>query len=85
MNLTLNYQEPSQKKSLTPVCFFYKERDVFENKLYTVRLALMAKHKRSERRRELARRQRRRRKRLKLRAKGLLPPAEETKKEAGRD
>jgi hypothetical protein len=42
----------------------------------------MAKHKRIERKRELERRQRRRKKRLKLRAKGLLPPAEEPKKEA---
>ena len=35
----------------------------------------MARHKKIERRRELDRRRRRRRKRLKLRAKGLLPPA----------
>ncbi|MGD8370072.1 MAG: hypothetical protein PVG64_00590 [Syntrophobacterales bacterium] len=40
----------------------------------------MARHKKIERRRELERRQRRRKKRLKLRAKGLLPPAEEPKK-----
>ncbi|SMC18017.1 hypothetical protein SAMN02746041_00445 [Desulfacinum hydrothermale DSM 13146] len=36
----------------------------------------MARHKRIERRRELDRRRHRRKKRAKLRAKGLLPPAE---------
>ena len=39
----------------------------------------MAKHKKIERKRELDRRRRRRKKRLKLRAKGLLPPVEESK------
>jgi hypothetical protein len=39
----------------------------------------MAKHKKIERKRELDRRRRRRKKRLKLRAKGLLPPAGESK------
>ena len=42
----------------------------------------MAKHKKSERKRELDRQRRRRKKRLKLRAKGLLPPVEEPKKKA---
>ncbi|MCG6916987.1 MAG: hypothetical protein LJE89_05495 [Deltaproteobacteria bacterium] len=42
----------------------------------------MAKHKKSERKRELDRQRRRRKKRLKLRAKGLLPTAEEPKKKA---
>ncbi len=36
----------------------------------------MARHKKIERRRELDRRRRRREKRKKLRAKGLLPPAD---------
>ncbi|MBZ4658935.1 MAG: hypothetical protein JG766_858 [Desulfacinum sp.] len=36
----------------------------------------MARHKKIERRRELDRRRHRRKKRAKLRAKGLLPPAE---------
>ncbi len=36
----------------------------------------MARHKKIERRRELERRRRRREKRKKLRAKGLLPPAD---------
>ncbi len=35
----------------------------------------MARHKKIERRREIERRRRRREKRKKLRAKGLLPPA----------
>jgi hypothetical protein len=42
----------------------------------------MAKHKKIERKRELDRRRRRRKKRIKLRAKGLLPPAEESQKKA---
>jgi hypothetical protein len=42
----------------------------------------MAKHKKIERKRELDRRRRRRKKRLKLRAKGLLPPAEDSQKKA---
>ncbi len=41
----------------------------------------MAKHKKTERKRELDRRRRRRKKRLKLRAKGLLPPVEESTKD----
>jgi hypothetical protein len=40
----------------------------------------MAKHKKVERQRELDRQRRRRLKRLKLRAKGLLPPAERSEK-----
>jgi hypothetical protein len=39
----------------------------------------MAKHKKIERRREIERRRRRREKRAKLRAKGLLPPAGESR------
>ncbi len=35
----------------------------------------MAKHKKQERAKEIDRRRRRRKKRLKLRGKGLLPPA----------
>lgn len=35
----------------------------------------MARHKKIERLKEIARRRKRRQKRLKLRAKGLLPPA----------
>lgn len=42
----------------------------------------MARHKKIERKRELDRRRRRRKKRKKLRAKGLLPPAEESQKKA---
>jgi hypothetical protein len=46
----------------------------------------MAKHKKIERKRELDRQRRRRQKRLKLRAKGLLPPADEpNKKSAPKD
>jgi hypothetical protein len=46
----------------------------------------MAKHKKIERKRELDRRRRRRKKRLKMRAKGLLPPAEEPqKKDSAKD
>jgi hypothetical protein len=39
----------------------------------------MAKHKKHERKKEIDRRRRRRMKRIKLRAKGLLPPAEDKK------
>lgn len=42
----------------------------------------MARHKKIERRRELERRRKRREKRLKLRAKGLLPPANSSHGEA---
>jgi len=39
----------------------------------------MAKHKKQERKKEIDRRRRRRKKRMKLRAKGLLPPADNDK------
>jgi len=50
------------------------------NSIYQEEYLAMAKHKKREREREIERRRRRRKKCMKLRAKGLLPPPEESKK-----